>query len=88
MISGVLLDKCLASSERRKRTKARGQKVDEDDDAPSGDESAAEQDPFFKHEDTAFDDPFFKVKLSPGTSYYTSQEATWSSGGFLFISSF
>ena len=50
--------------------------MDEDDDAPSGDDSAAEQDPFFKHEDTAFDDPFFKVSLFPGTSLLPSDKAT------------
>ena len=49
--------------EKRRLAKARGRRQDDDeDDAPSGDD-AAEQDPYFRHADNAFDDPFFNVSI-------------------------
>lgn len=63
-----MTDKCKGGTwtccrDRRRLAKARGKKVDNDDDIP-GDDAAAEQDPYFKHPENAFDDPFFDVSCS------------------------
>lgn len=55
---------------REKKQQAKGRhrgKGESDDDIPSNDEHAEKED-FFKHEDNAFDDPFFKARLVPISS--------------------
>lgn len=56
--------------EKKLEAKRRGRKDDSDADSGS-DGDHAEEDPFFKHDENAFDDPFFKAStlpLSPAVS--------------------
>lgn len=41
--------------------KRRGRKADSEDDSSS--EGIQEGDPYFKHDEHVFDDPFFKVRI-------------------------
>ena len=56
-------------------------KDDSDEDAYSEPDPAEEADPFFEHEDSAFDDPFFKVSLHPYFLYHRFHDFVHCDGG-------